>query len=143
MRRHLRTLLLSALIVAPALHAQEMQHFESHYENVLGTTLDLSMYAPDMAQMEAAAEAAVAEIARMDAIVSNYRADSEVMRLNRERMVTGASQELLDIVELCAQWERQTQKRFSCKLGRIIALWNEAERTQQLPDRMELQRLAL
>lgn len=134
---------LPSLAAAQEAEVTEFEHLEQHYEGVLGTTLDLSIYAPDVAAMEAAAESALREIARLDAIFSNYRSDSEVARLNRERLLTGVSYELLDVVELCAQWEKTTQQRFSCKLGRIIAAWNEAERTQVLPERMAMQRLAL
>jgi thiamine biosynthesis lipoprotein len=129
-------------LLPAALHAQDVQRFDQHYEGVLGTTLDLSFYGPDQAAMEKAAAAAVAEIARMDAIFSNYRDDSEVMRLNRERSLSGASPEMMEIMELCARWERITQKRFSCKLGRIIDAWNQAEKTQVLPDRAAMQALA-
>ncbi|MDR0781155.1 MAG: DUF2271 domain-containing protein [Pseudomonadales bacterium] len=135
--------LCSLLYLLPAtLHAQNIQRFDQHYEGVLGTTLDLTFYGPDPNAMEQAADAAVAEIARMDAIFSNYRDDSEVARLNRERSLSNASPEMLDILELCARWERVTQQRFSCKLWRINQIWNEAEKTQILPDRAALLTLA-
>ena len=131
-----------ALCAPSMVAAQALVQFEQHYEGVLGTTFDIAMFGPDQSAMETAADKALAEIARLDAIFSNYRSDSEVSRLNRERMLTGASEELVDVVELCAQWERQTQQRFSCKLGRIINAWNEAEEAQVLPDRMQMTMLA-
>ncbi|MDR0781156.1 MAG: DUF2271 domain-containing protein [Pseudomonadales bacterium] len=129
-------------LVPSVSQAQETQRFEQHYEGVLGTTLDLTFYGPDSSEMEAAANAALVEITRLDAIFSSKRSDSEVNRLNRERVINGASTELLDIIELCARWENLAQGRFSCKLGRIITAWDKAEQTQVLPDRVQLQTLA-
>jgi thiamine biosynthesis lipoprotein len=125
-----------------ALQAQDVQRFEQHYDDVLGTTLDLTLYGPDPAALASAADAALAEIKRLDAIISSQRSDSEVMRLNRERLINGASPELLEIIELCTKWEGLAPQRFSCKLGRVISAWNQAEQTQTLPDRIKLQMLA-
>ncbi|HWK55312.1 MAG TPA: DUF2271 domain-containing protein [Hyphomicrobiales bacterium] len=135
-------LLVLAALLPGATAAQDVQHFEQRYAEVLGTTLELSMYGPDLPAMERAAAAALAEIERLDGIFSHRRQDSEVMRLNRARLVTGASSELLDLIELCAQWEQASESRFSCKLGRLQALWDEAERSQVLPDQQQLRRLA-
>ncbi|MDR2212411.1 MAG: DUF2271 domain-containing protein [Pseudomonadales bacterium] len=134
--------LLPSTLAAQDIQNEDIQKFERHYEGVLGTTLDLTFYGPELGALEAAADIALAEIARLDAIFSNYRSDSEVSRLNRERLISGASPEMLDIIELCALWERVSQNRFSCKLGRIIAIWNQAEQTQELPDRAQLLALA-
>jgi thiamine biosynthesis lipoprotein len=125
-----------------ALLAQDIQRFEQHYDDVLGTTLDLTLYGPDSAALASAANAALAEIKRLDAIFSSRNNNSEVTRLNRERLINGASPELLEIIELCTKWEGLAQQRFSCKLGRVINAWNQAEQTQMLPDRIQLRMLA-
>jgi thiamine biosynthesis lipoprotein len=130
------------LLLPCVLHAQDVQRFEQHYEGVLGTTLDFTFYGPDSTAMEAAAAAGVAEIKRLDAIFSNYRDDSEVMRLNKERSITNASPEMMELIDLCGRWERGTKQRFSCKLGRIIDAWDEAEKTQVLPDKAAMLALA-
>jgi thiamine biosynthesis lipoprotein len=130
------------LLLPCTLQAQDIQRFDQHYEGVLGTTLDLTFYGTDAAAMEPAAAAGIEEIKRLDAIFSNYRDDSEVMRLNRERSLAGASSEMMEILDLCGRWERGTKQRFSCKLGRIINIWNEAEKTQTLPDKAAMLELA-
>ncbi|HWK55525.1 MAG TPA: DUF2271 domain-containing protein [Hyphomicrobiales bacterium] len=109
-----------------------------HYDGVLGTSLDLTLYGVAREPAEAASAAALTEIARLDAILSSYRDDSELMRLNRSHASSAASTELLDVVELCETWLRRSEERFSCRLGSLIAHWREAETEQAIPDRPTL-----
>ncbi|MDR2212398.1 MAG: DUF2271 domain-containing protein [Pseudomonadales bacterium] len=115
---------------------------QEHYDGVLGTSLDISLYSPDAARAEAAITAALAEIARLDAILSTWRDDSVLMRLNRERSGGDLPQELLDVVSLCEFWRERSNGVFSCRLGRIERIWQEARQTQQLPAAQELLQLS-
>ncbi|MEX2367298.1 MAG: DUF2271 domain-containing protein, partial [Pseudohongiellaceae bacterium] len=110
-----------------------MQRLDQHYDGVLGTSLDLTIYAADLNRMETAAAMVVEEISRLEQILSTYREDSELMQLNRTRSSSQASGTLLDVVRHCEDWFDRTGGNFSCRLGQVLALWDAAEENQQIP----------
>ena len=104
-----------------------------HYEDVLGTSMDVTVYGAESASVEPAIAITLAEIALLEQIFSTWREDSEIMVLNRERSTALASDALLEVVEACEAWLKLSNGAFSCRLGQIITLWNEAEAKQELP----------
>jgi thiamine biosynthesis lipoprotein len=125
-------LLLTASLVPVLASAQDLSR---HYEEVLGTSLDISIYVNDQSNAEAAIDAAVAEIARLEQALSTYREDSELMQLNLSRSSDSASQALLDVLASCEEWIDRSQGTFSCRLGQVIDFWDAAEEAQQVPTR--------
>ena len=123
--------LLAAPIAAGA--AEETQRLEQHYEGVLGTSLDLTLYGADRERLQRAGDAALAEIARLEGLLSTWRDDSELMQLNAARSASGLSPELLEVVRHCEAWKETSGGAFSCRLGGVTALWDEAERRGELP----------
>jgi thiamine biosynthesis lipoprotein len=122
--------------------AAESEPFIQHYDGVLGTSLDLTLYGADQSAMEQATTAAIAEIARLEQIFSTYRPDSELMQLNAALSTTSASPELLEVVQRCIQWYDTTAGKFSCRLGKLQALWKTAAAKQVIPDRPEVRHQA-
>lgn len=116
-----------------------------HYDNVLGTSMDVTIYGEELESQEAAVNATLAEIARLEQLLSTWREDSEITVLNRERSTSLASDPLLDIVEACETWLELSNGAFSCRLGQVISLWNEAEARQEMlkvPDVLPIARTA-
>lgn len=120
------------LLTPSVLQAQELSR---HYEDVLGTSMDITIYGADQAAAEAAIETTVSEIARLEQALSTYREDSELMQLNTARSIENASQALLDVVAACEDWLERSEGNFSCRLGEVIAFWDAAEEAQQVPSR--------
>ena len=90
----------AAAIVAP--HARAEVH-RLHCVEALGTSLDLVAVGGDRAAAEAALHGALAEIARLEPILSGWREDSELSRFNRsERAVV--SPELYEVVAKAEAW---------------------------------------
>lgn len=141
-------LLVFVLVLATALAlplmaaAAEPEVYTQHRDGVLGTSLDLRIHGAPTAAAEAAVAAALDEIARLDAVFSSYRDDSELMQLNRQRSTAAASPELLEVLQACLSWEEATGGRFSCRLGPLLTLWREAEAKQQIPERPAVRALA-
>jgi thiamine biosynthesis lipoprotein len=121
------------LCAASAVAQPEPARVEQHYDGVLGTSMDVTIHAPDAARAEAAIDTAVQEITRLDAILSTWREDSALMRLNRERSGTNLPQELVEVVTLCESWKERSNGVFSCRLGRVQKMWKDAQQNQQLP----------
>ncbi|MEY3660963.1 MAG: hypothetical protein RLZZ169_1789, partial [Pseudomonadota bacterium] len=114
------------------------QQVLQHYDGVLGTSLDVSLWGPEKAELEQAVAAALEEIARLEALLSTWREDSVLMQLNRNRSGTGLPPELIEVVSLCETWRERSGGIFSCRLGSFTRRWQQAQEAQQLPVVLEL-----
>lgn len=113
-----------------------------HFDGVLGTSMDITVIGAPPRQARSAIGWVVAEVKRLERLLSSYRSDSEVSRLNRMRELERPSAELRALIERCAYWSQASRNRFSCKLGRIQTAWRTAKEAQVLPDRVKVRRLA-
>ena len=68
------------LLSAGVLRAADLQLFEAVQPH-MGTLVRIQLYAPDAGRADAAFRAAFERIAQLDAIMSDYRSDSEVNRV--------------------------------------------------------------
>lgn len=125
----------SGMGAAPAL--RQFQH-----EQVLGTSLRMQMAGATPAAAEAAHAAALAEIARLDALLSTWRDDSELARLNRAQAAMPVSPELRQVLAQCEHWRQASDGAFSCRLGGPLQAWREAVASAVLPDRVQLRQQA-
>ena len=111
-------------LAAPA--AASAQPYRFHYDHVLGTSLDLTVVAPSRAAALIGADAARQEIVRLDTLLSGWRADSELERLNRSDEAR-VSPELYEVLSRAEHWRVATGGAFDCRVGASLALWREAE----------------
>lgn len=92
----------------------------------LGTAYSIKLIGPEGALDEAALVKAVKEeLDRVDRLMSTYREDSELMRLNRA--ATGVSfpisPETLNVLQTSAVAERLTRGGFDPTVGPLVRLW--------------------
>jgi len=131
--------LVLALAAAAPARSQQLHRFDQ--EGILGTSYQLSVWTTSEDAARDANTAAQAEIERLSAILNLYDPDSEISRLNTS--AGGAvSAELFAVLEACETWRQQTDGAFSCRLGRIVEIWRQADATNAAPDRGELRLLA-
>ncbi|MEW9900950.1 DUF2271 domain-containing protein [Chitinivorax sp. PXF-14] len=117
-------------VLAPA--SQAAQAYRFHDDFVLGTSLDVLVMARDEADAARAMAAIRDEIARLDAILSGYRDDSELARLNRSTELA-VSPALFDVIATAERWRERTGNAFSGRLGGLIGQWRQA-----VPDAAQL-----
>jgi thiamine biosynthesis lipoprotein len=100
---------------------------------VMGTEATVSV-AGDEALARDAARAAFARMHAIEAVLSDYRSDSEAMRLAR---VVGAAQpaseDLLRVLAVAAEVHELSDGGFDVTVGPLTALWREARRTGVAP----------
>jgi thiamine biosynthesis lipoprotein len=90
---------------------------------LMGTGVHLSVLGPDPEAASAAAEAALAEMTSLEALLSRYRADSEVSRLNTQGRVDGASTALLDVLRLADRIHRLGDGGFDVSIQPLLDLY--------------------
>lgn len=134
-------LLLAVALALPCTLAAAEAPAQFHRDAVLGTSLDLSVEASPAAA-QAALDAVLAETARLDAVLSTWRDDSELSRFNRSTGPQSVSPDLRAVLQLCEQWSERTEGIFSCRLGLLAQRWRQAAEQGVLPPRAELRAMA-
>jgi thiamine biosynthesis lipoprotein len=119
--------------------AQERFEFESKH---MGTTFRITLYAADKAAAKTAADDAFASVAELDAIMSDYKKDSELMRLCRQFATAAGepvkvSDDLFAVLQHAEALSRRSEGAFDVTVGPVVQLWRVARRTQELPDAKE------
>jgi FAD:protein FMN transferase len=126
-----------------ARHAFEEPH--------MGTLARLVVYARSEAEARAGARAAFDRIAALDAILSDYRPDSELMRLTAQASDGAApmapvpvSPDLLAVLTESQRIAERTGGAFDVTCGALTRLWRGARRLGELPspERVEAAREA-
>jgi len=113
--------------------------FQFHHENILGTSLDLSVAAGDAKQAAAAESAVLGEVERLRRILSSYDPASEISRLNTSAGPVACSQETLDVLGAYDQWQTKSHGAYNGHLGELIGLWSKAEKAGAPPASEDLQ----
>ncbi len=117
-----------------------MQRFE--YRQVrMGMEARMVVYAHDEAHALKACHAAYHRLSELDAKMSDYRPDSELMRLGQQAVGrwVRVSPELFYVLWRAQKLARQTEGAFDITIGPLVQLWREARRTGRLPDPATLQ----
>jgi FAD:protein FMN transferase len=106
----------------------------------MGTTYTIDIYGRDMGVMQVAAEGALEEARRIDQMLSNYRSESELSRINEQaadQPVT-ISQELFDLLSTCIEYSRASQGAFDITVAPLMKVWGFYKDSGRLPHRAEV-----
>jgi len=105
----------------------------------MGTTFRIVLYAESKDRAEAAAKAAFARVAQLDGIMSDYKPDSELMKLcGASGRAIPVSAELFEVLQNAEELSKRSDGAFDITVGPVVQLWRHARRTQQLPEKDEL-----
>jgi FAD:protein FMN transferase len=94
----------------------------------MGTMFDIVVYHPSQADGTRAAERAMQEIERLDRVLSHFKDDSDLSRLNRDgsRGFVTVDASLYDIVEQSIAWSRRTGGTFDITIAPLLRAWKQA-----------------
>ena len=115
----------------------------AHYQ--MGTIFEISAYGKeaDARRTAAAIEEAFAEIRKADEMMSDYRDDSDLTRLNQNGG-TGfvpVPAELYDLLQEAVKYSRLTSGAFDVTSGSLVTAWQRAGGQKRLLSSTELRRL--
>lgn len=108
----------------------------------MGTLVTITAVSPDQDLGNRAMQVAFDEIKRLEQLLSTWRSDSELSRVNQEagRRPVQVSSETLELVTRSLELGSLTLGGFNIALGPAIEAWSVIER-QRIPDEKELQQL--
>jgi len=108
--------------------------FESHFENVLGTSLELKLYAGSDRQAEVAQAVVLREISRMAKILSGYDKNSEFSHwVNTHGKAVAVSSELYEVLDLFDKWKQRSDGALDASAEVVGLLWKQASLNNQIP----------
>jgi FAD:protein FMN transferase len=131
--------LLAVLTAGGSSIARHGRPFVFHYENVLGTSLELKIDATNSAAADRADAAARREIERDARILSAWNSESEFSRwaatLDQPVRV---SPELFETLSLFDDWRQRTGGVLDASAETVVRVWKNVERERREPSRAEL-----
>ena len=106
----------------------------------MGCTATVRVCGPDAAALPEVVGEALDEIDRVDRLMSNYRRDSALSRLNSEaaRGPVAVEPELLDFLAVCLRWSRESDGAFDVTVGPLMKAWGFFRADGRVPGDDEL-----
>ena len=106
----------------------------------MGTLFTISLYASDKVAAEKTAQAAFQCVASLDEIMSDYRADSELMQLCDQPFgqPVPVSQDLFTILQRAQEVSKLTDGAFDVTIGPFTHLWRFSRKKKTLPSADQL-----
>jgi thiamine biosynthesis lipoprotein len=117
----------------------DRHEFESAH---MGTKFRIIVYT-NVQTAEKASKAAFARVADLEAVMSDYRRDSELMKLcaandSAPGKPMKVSDDLFRVLDRAGKVWKQSDGTFDVTVGPLSGLWRITRRTQELPDAKEL-----
>jgi thiamine biosynthesis lipoprotein len=131
--------LLLAVMAGTAPAAGSMDRALSRYafsEPQMGTEARIVVYAHDQAHARRAADAGFARIHQLDAVLSDYRSDSELRRLG-ERAGQGPVRigaDLFAVLQAAQSLAERSHGAFDVTRGAVTRIWRQARKLDEMPD---------
>lgn len=123
------------LLILPV--AQALERFEA-VEPAMGTLFRITLYAGSASEARAGFDAAFARARALDAMLSDYRDDSELNRLCRAPGGGVVSEDLFAVLARALEIARASDGAFDPTIGPFTRLWRQSRRAGQLPTPAEI-----
>ena len=113
--------------------------YDFHYENVLGTSLEIKVATSSAERAREADQAVLTEIERESHILSSWDANSEFSRWFRTKdQPLKVSPELIEVLSLFDKWRGLTGGALDASAETITRTWKRAAASGRLPTQAEL-----
>ena len=112
-------------------------------ETIMGTSVTITVVAATAADGESAIDAGMAELKRLDAMMSLYKDSSESSRVNAAagKGPVAVSPEMLEIVERAAEASQRSGGVFDVTVGPLVVLWQMRLKEGKVPTDGEIARV--
>jgi thiamine biosynthesis lipoprotein len=108
--------------------------------DAMGTTYTIALYGADRFELDATIDAAFDETRRLEALLSNYRPESEWSRVNREaaKAPVRVSDELFQFLQACVDYSSRSEGAFDITVGPLMKIWGFYKNSERVPHRAEI-----
>jgi len=134
--------LAACLIMAIYFSARSNRQVEldSGHRLIMGTFARAVVIAEDLNTAKKCIENAFAEIHKVDDLMSDYKSDSEISRVNREGFKTAIrlSQSTYEVLQRSIEFSKLTDGAFDITVGPLVDLFRAAKDKQVLPSKDDI-----
>ncbi|HEY0767229.1 MAG TPA: FAD:protein FMN transferase [Steroidobacteraceae bacterium] len=118
--------LLSLLMLAPVLPQSAQAAWMERTETIMGTRVYVQLWAEDRVKGNAAIEAVMAEMRRIDALMSHYKPESQLSQINARanREPVQVDKELFDLIKLSTHYSQITEGAFDITYASVGYLYD-------------------
>lgn len=108
--------------------------------DAMGTVFTVVCYGADQGDLLAGVDQAFEEVRRIDRMLSNYRPDSELSRINREASAGAVrvSEELFQLLAAAKTYSVESEGAFDITVGPLMKVWGFYKGSGRLPHRAEI-----
>jgi FAD:protein FMN transferase len=132
-------LAIGAAFASLTTHSKNVPWRTSHYENVLGTSMEIKLVATSDAAAEKAEAAAMGEIKRLNGILSGYDPTSEFSRWTATRNeAVRIAPELMEVLKLWDRWRERSGGALNPAAEAISRVWKRSQAAGAMPTDLEM-----
>jgi thiamine biosynthesis lipoprotein len=137
----LASILLTILFTAALAECQPPSVYKKKY--VMGTVFEVVAYGDSSQEVAAAIAAAFNEAARLDGIMSDYKPESDLSRLNRTAhfQIQSVSPDLYRVIEESLTYSRLSGGKFDITVGPLVDYWKSVMRGERSESSAEEEKL--
>jgi thiamine biosynthesis lipoprotein len=112
-------------------------------ESIMGTDVTITVVARNAREGEAAIDAGMAELRRLDAMMSLYKDSSEITKVNLAagKVPVAVSPEMIEVVEHAAKISTLSNGVFDITVGPLVVLWQMRLKEGTVPTDREIGRV--
>ena len=109
----------------------------------MGTEFSLHLYCADATRAAEIAQEVFDEVDRIEQLLSNYRASSELSRINANAAIAPVTTdpEMLDFLSQARQWSEVSDGAFDMTVGPLMKSWGFYRHAGRVPPAAELERM--
>jgi FAD:protein FMN transferase len=139
MRRSFFNMMLALVLLIGCARARTVQKTET----IMGTEVTITVTAPSTDVGEAAIDAGMAELRRLDAMMSLYKDTSEITKVNLAagKGPVKVSPEMIEVVEQAGEISRLSGGVFDVTIGPLVVLWQMRLKEGKVPTDAEIAKI--
>ena len=134
---------ITLLAAAYFINSRKPTESVNYTRSAMGTVVELTLMKGDQTRYDEAAEAAFAEIERLEALLSSYRPESDLSRINRSagEATVEVAPEVIAAVKAGLKVSLLSSGAFDPTVGVLAGVWGPSGEKGIVPSQDDLQRL--
>jgi len=119
---------------------RERADADSGYQMIMGTFAHIVAVAEDSGTAKECVQAALEEIRKVDELMSDYKSDSEISRVNRDgaKMAVRVSDSTYEVLQRSIEFSEMTGGAFDITVGPLVALFRDAKKSKIAPGEQQI-----
>ncbi len=129
-----------ALVLASAFWPRGPVEVDSGYRTIMGTFARVVVVAANRKNAQKCIESAFDELKKVDELMSDYKSDSEISRVNRDgfKQPVRVSKPTFEVIQKSVKFSSLSSGAFDITVGPLMDLWRSAEEANSIPTKEQL-----